>query len=228
MVKSRIYFIPNPDKILIKITKRQLENITSKMITRDDGKKIRLFTEPEFEKGFDRRYQQNVSTGVILAVGENVKGIYASDLAIIDYLVSNNDDVLIGFLNGDQLCAIDARTVYHTTDSKPDSKGRRAFVKGDFEVISPLLGVVRRDKIIAFSPYVFLVPRSEKIVSVLPNGRIKETDEQMSEREVLAGSETSKYKDGDIIITPTLNIFNRHIEGQEISVVFEKDILCKK
>lgn len=228
MGRERTNIIPAPDRVLIKITKQQIENLTSKEIIRDDGTKARLFLEPDYEKGYERRFQQNVSAGTIVAVGDNVKGIYTSDVAILDYLSTNDDDILIGWVGGDQLISFIPKTTYHEKSAPPLQDGRRAWVKGDFDHISQLLGIIRNDKIIAFHPYVFLVAKSNLILTVTSSGIMAETKESISEREILSAPKGSPYKDGDKILIKETDMFSRHIRGKEISVVFMQDILCKK
>lgn len=226
--KEMLSFIPHPDKVLIKITKQSWDDLFCKWIVRDDGSKCQLFTQLEESEGFDRRYGQNVSTGVIVAVGENITDVYPSDTAILGYLISNDIDCLVGFVNGDRIVCIDKHTTYHAFDSKPQIDGRKAFVKGDFDIVSNLIGVVRNDKLLAFDPYVFLVHKSNLIISVLGNGRIKETVETISEREILSAPGTSGYSDGDIILVKEEDIFSRNIGGKDISIVMKQDILLKK
>ena len=227
MSKNNLYIEPHPNKVLIQISKKQIDEITDKWITRNDGTKVKLAIRENYSEGYDKRFEQNVSVGVVLAVGMNVKNIYPSDLAVIDYLATNDSDVLVGYQNGNQIICVDAATTYHTKSATPAMNGRRAWVKGDFDVISSILGVVRNNKIIAFDPYVFLVTQSNMIVQVLANGKIIETKEDISRRDVLSARKDSVFKDGDTILIKEENMFSRVINGATISVVFEKDILLK-
>lgn len=228
MKTKQINITPAPDRILVKISKRQAEDLTSKWIVRDDGTKVKLFLEPEYEKGYDRRWQQNVSVGTILAVGENVENIYPSDIAILDYTSQNDDDILVGFFKGDQIISIVARTTYEQKDAIPDSNGLKAWKKGDFLIMSQVLGVIRNDKVIAFSPYVFLESKSNLIVVVMANGKILETKEDISQRKILSISEETFYSAGDEILIKEEDIFFREIDGNQMSVVFDRDIIGKK
>lgn len=228
MKKERLSIIPAPDRVLIQISREQIEALTSKEITREDGTKARLFLEPEFDQGFDRKFQQNVSCAVAVAVGEEISSIYPSDLLILDYLVTAGTDELIGFVNGNQMVSIKVTTTYHDTDAPPMNDGRRGWVKGDYDFLSQVLGVIRNDKIICFPPYIFLVNKTNRILKVLPNGKIVEDIEKISEREVLAAPKGSPYRDGDKILIKETEMFSRHLNGKEVSVCFQADILCKK
>lgn len=228
MGTKRVNIEPAPNRILIKITKKQSEELTSKWITREDGKKVKLFLEPEYEKGFDRRWQQNVSVGTILAVGRDIKNVRPSDIAILDYTVTNDDDVLVGYHNGDQLVSLRSETTIHTDSASPFQDGRRGWIKGDYDFISPILGVVRGDKIIAFTPYVFLVSKTNLIMTVLANGKIIETKEDISRREILSAPEESGYQDGDEILIKEIDLYSRTVNDKEISICFMGDIIGKK
>lgn len=225
---SQLFIEPHPDRVLIKITKGAWDSLFYKDVVRDDGTKVKLFTAIEESEGYDKRYTQNVSVGYVVAAGANVKKVVSGDIAIIDYLTSNDTDNLVGFVNGDRLMSIVAETTYHDKDSLPGLDGRKAFVKGDYNIISQLLGVVRNNKVIAFSPYVFLNHKSNLILKVLPNGQISKFKEDMSEREVLAAGDKLSFKDGNKILLKEEDMFSRDIGGKEVSVMFERDILCKK
>lgn len=226
--KTNLEIIPHPDKILVKITKESWDNLFFKWITRDDGSKCQLFTALEESEGFDKRYTQNVSVGVVLAVGDNIKTVFPSDLVILDYLASNNEDVFVGYIGGDKLISIRVITTYHTYDAKPFLDGRRAFVVGDFDEVSAVLGVVRKDKVIAFDPYIFLNHKSNIIIKTLPSGHTLKEEEKIVTREVLSAPEDSGFKDGDQVIVKEPDIFTRTIGMKEISVLFKIDVLVKK
>lgn len=228
MKKNNIKFEPHPLKVLIKCTKESFDNIFYKWIKRDDGSTVQLFTSIESDEGFDNRFTQNVSCGTIVAVGTGVENILPSDTVIIDYMVYNSTDELIGFINGDRLVALDAKTTYHTEDAPPSINMRKAYVEGDFDEISKILGVVRNDKLIAFHPYVFLNHKSNVIQMVSAGGFLIEETEAIVTIEVLSASPDSGYKDGDKVFIKDDDLFFRAIGGKTISVCFEKEILGKR
>src|SRR6516225_9632281 len=146
--REKLSIIPAPDRILIRITQKQIEDLISKVITRDDGTTCRLFFEPiHFDEGFDRKFQQNVSVAEVLGVGDNVRGVMVGDTVILDYLVQNISDDFVGFFNKDQVISIVAYTTYHQ-NSAVLINGRQAWKKGDYDHISRILGVVREDRLI--------------------------------------------------------------------------------
>jgi len=221
-----IQIIPHPDKVLIKVTRANWNSIFSKYINTVEGKKVELFTDIEEEDGYENRFKQNVSVGLIIAVGENINGILKGDMAIIDYAVTGNDDALVGFVKGDKIISIDAVTTYHTEDSTPQMNGRMAYVKGDCDNLSKLLGVVRMGKLIAFAPYVFLQHEKATKLAVSKSGMLHEQTEDICKRKVLASGKGSVSKEGDTVLIKESDLFSRVIDGKQISVIFETDIMA--
>jgi hypothetical protein len=224
MKKERISIIPHWDKVLIKVSKQDWNSQFSKYIT-VKGKKVELFIDTPEEEGYEKRFQQNVSVGAVLAVGEKVKGLLKGDIAIIDYTVTGNDDSLIGFVNGDKVVSIPAYSTYHDEDSIPQMNGRHSYVAGDFDYLAKILGVIRGGKLIAFSPYVFLKHEDANKLKVSKGGVMYEEVDQICQREVLASGEDSVCKEGAIVLLKESDLFPRTIDGKEISVVFESDII---
>lgn len=216
----------HPDKVLIKITQSEWSNMFSVWIRRDDGTRVQLFTDVEEDNSYERRFQQNLSVGTIVAAGSNVEGILKGDVAIIDYLVTGSDDALVGVTNGNRLIAIPAKTTYHTEDALPYVDGKKAWITGDYDTVSPLLGVVRMGKLIAMRPYVFLKYENAVKTMVAEGGTMYETADPICTREIISAHPDSGYKDFDKVILKEANLFSRTIDGKEISVIFEEDILA--
>lgn len=224
---DRLFITPAPNRLLIRITKQQIEDLISKVITRDDGTKAKLFFEPmRFDEGFERRFQQNVSVGEVIGVGADVMGIQVGDTAILDYLVSNITEDTIGYLNGDQLISIIAATTYHENDAIVVN-GRRAWVKGDFDYISRIYGIVREDKLIPFDPYIFLEYKSDVMKILNPRGESVRENTQVIHRNVIAVPEGCGYDCGDRVFMKKDDWFDREIGGHAIAICFRQDILCK-
>lgn len=218
----------HPKNVLIKITKHEWNEMFSIWVTRNDGSRMQLFTDVEEEEGFDRRFRQNVSVGNVVAVGDLVQGVKKGDIAIIDYLVTANDDAVIGYQGGNRLVSIPAHTTYHKKDSAPMIDGRKTWKGGDFDFLSSLLGVVRMGKIISFHPYVFLKYETTTKLAVGEGGLLREKDyaKTICKREVISAAIDSGYKDGDKVLVSENDLFSRHIQNKEISVVFERDIIA--
>lgn len=228
MAKEKITIIPHPNKVLIKISKEAHEKMFFKLVKNAEGKKVKLFSNLPEDEGMEKKFTQNVSCGEILAVGTNVKDIFPTDIAIIDYLVSNSPDNVVGYVNGDIIVALDAVTTYHEKSAPPAINMRRAYVKGDFDELSKILGVVRGDRLVSFSPYVFLSRESEVSVMVGEGGVMYEEQKPVVERTVLSAFVGSGFKDGETVIIKEADLFFRHIGDKEISVCFYKEILATK
>lgn len=220
-------FYPHPDRVLIKITAAQLGEMFSVWIRRNDGTKVQLFTDMPEEEGMNRRFQQNVSVGTVLAPGQNVLGMLKGDVAIIDYLVTGSDDNLVGFHFGNKLVAVVAKTTYHIESSPPYPDGRRAWVTGDIDVLSPLIGYIRMGKIYACHPYVILKHENKSKMNVSEGGAIHESTDNLCTREVIAAHPGSGYTDGDKVMLKEADLFGRMVDNKEISVIFETDIIAK-
>lgn len=218
---------PHPDKVLIKITKDEWNNLFSIWITRHDGERIQLFKDTEAETGHEQRFRQNLSVGNVVAVGKNVKGVLKGDLAIIDYLVTGNDESLVGHHYENKMIVIPAFTTYHEKDAAPLIDGRKTYKKGDYDTLSPLLGVVRMGKVLPFRPYVFLKYENPSKMKVTKSGLQIEEEDDVCQREIVGAHKDSEYKDGDKVLIKEANLFTRSIDGKEISVIFEEDILMK-
>lgn len=223
---QRLNMRVHPDKVLIKITKDEWNDLFSIWVTRENGERVQLFTDVEESDGYERRFKQNLSVGTIVAPGANVPGIIKGDVAIIDYLVTGADEGLVGYHYENKVIAIQAKTTYHTEDSVPMMDGRKTWLKGEYENISPLLGIVRGGgKLMAFNPYVFLKFENPSKLSVDGSGLIKEVQEDICVREVLSAHPDSGLKDGDKVLIKESNLFSRFIDKKEISVIFNDDIL---
>lgn len=228
MKKQKISIKPHPDKVLIKVSKKDHEELFFKWIKNAEGKKVQLFTDIEAGEGFDKKFMQNVSCGTIIAVGVNVKDIYPTDVAILDYMVSNDESCLVGVVNGDRIVALDACTTYHDRDAPPSITMRKAHVKGDYDELSKILGVVRQDRLVSFSPYIFLSKESNLIVKVNSAGIMYEEEEFIVDRTVLSAFAGSGYKAGDKVTVKESDLFFKKISGREISICYYKEILGKK
>lgn len=227
MKKKRLNILPHPEKVLIKITKHEWSNLFSVWITRHDGTRMQLFKDAEEDEGFERRVKQNVSVGNIIAVGNKVGGILKGDIAILDYLVTGNDDAFIGCIYADRMVCIKAFTEYYKENSTPMIDGRLTWKEGDFKFLSSLIGVVRMGKIKAFSPYIVLKHEERTKMHVSESGLKVEKEDNICTREIIAASPESGYKDGDKILLKESDLFFRVIDGKEISVIFEQDVIAK-
>lgn len=225
---EKLSIIPAPNRILIRVTKKQIEDLISKEITKEDGTKTRLFFESiHFREGYERRYQQNVSVGEVIGVGINIHDIKVGDIAILDYLVSNLVDDTIGYQrDGSQLISILAHTTYHE-ESSTLINGRRAWAKGDYNHISRILGLVRGDELIPFDPYVFVEYESDLLHILNDMGERIRSTAVVINRKVIAAPKECIYRCGDKIFMKRDDWFDREVGERRIAICFKQDILCK-
>lgn len=224
---KKLSIIPAPDRLLVKITKKQIDDLISKEITLEGGVKKRLFFEPILhDQGYEAKFRQNVSIAEVIGVGDNLRGVMIGDVVILDYLVSSEDDDVIGSFNGDKIVSILCKTTYHET-SAPIIHGHAGWIKGDFDNISRILGVVRRDNLIPFDPYVFLEYESDLLRIISIHGDPMRSQEKVYKRTVLSSPQGSQYKCGDVIKIQGTDLFERDVNGHKISIAFKNDIICK-
>lgn len=223
---DQLSIVPAPNRVLIRVTKKQIEDLISKEIVKEDGTTARLFFEPiHFDQGYDRKFQQNVSVGECVGVGVNVHGIKIGDIVILDYLASNLSDECIGFVKGDQMISMIAHTTYHQSSSVLIN-GRRAWAKGDYDHISRILGVVRGDKLIPFDPYVFVEYESDLLHILNDIGERFRSTAAVISRTVLSSPEGSIFKCGQKVFMKRDDWFDREIDGRKIAICFKQDIMC--
>lgn len=224
---KKLSIIPAPDRLLIKITRKQIDDLISKEITLDDGTKKRLFFEPILHDAkYDASYRQNVSIAQVIGVGDNLSGVIVGDVVILDYLATNEDDDLVGFVDKDKVISILCKTTYHE-NSAPIIHGHAGWVKGDFDNISRILGVVRGDKLIPFDPYIFLEYQSDALKIISIHGDPMRSQEKIYKRTVLSSAVGCEYKFGDVIKIKGTDLFERDVNGNKISICFRQDVLCK-
>jgi hypothetical protein len=225
---EKLSIIPAPNRVLIKITAKQMQDLISKEITKPDGTKTRLFFEPIlFDKPYERSFRQNVSIGEIIGVGIDVHDVEVGDIAILDYLTTGLLDDTIGWVNGDQLISIIAHTTYHENSSVMIN-GRQAWVKGDYDHVSRIFGLVRGDELIPFDPYVFMEYKPDYLKILSMRGEAMRETAPVVIRKVISAPEDCIWKSGDEVFLKKDDWFDREINGRMIAVGFKADFLCKK
>jgi len=226
MIKEKLIIKPNPNKVLIKISKSNWNSIFSKWIKMPDGKQVEIFIDIEEASGFERKFQQNTSVGLVVGVGENVEGVMPGDMAIIDYTVTGGEDCHIGYVNGELLVAIDANSTYHKEDSVINLNGMNTYKKGDPEEISFLYGIVRNKVAYSRDPYIFLFHENPLHDIVDENGVHRQIQDEICTRTVMASFENSIAKAGDRIKVNSNDIFERVIDNRTLSVIFKQDLIA--
>ena len=130
---------------------------------------------------------------------------------------------------------IDGTTTFHTEDKwaysdRKHSRDNLVWKKGEMDIISPLLGVIRGEKLFARRPYVFLAHKSNKVEAETKSGIKYEYSEAIAEREVLSVSEESNKKYGirpeQKIIADEFDIFEVKLRDSKIQAILDQDILA--
>lgn len=225
---------PIKSKIIVKITKQQWNDLFVKKIKRDDGTVVDLFLNVEAGKDDDRRFTLNIQSAEVVSVADDVEDVAPGDIALVEHTVSTDDGNLIEKNDEYELRCINAITTVHEKDEiayanrrSPKPKDQVIAKSGDYNMISPLLGIVRGERIIARYPYIFLHHESNIISKVSPAGLLYEEEQMVYERLVLASGE-EYIQPGDVLVLRDFDVFYVGFEGKKFDVVFSKDVLAKK
>lgn len=222
--------IPHPNKVFIRIYKKDRHNLFNKIIEREDGSTVELAIGHEWDdERLDASYAQNVSIGEVVGVGNNLSDrILVGDIAIIDYLVDNDKLSFVEETEEYKTLAVWAKCSYHQFDAPKEANGRRGFYKGEYKRIGQVFGVVRENKLIAIEPYLFLEHESNVVNVYSKKFFHYEETIAVVERKVLASFPGAYAQEGEIIVIPDTDIFDRVLEEKTISTIFNNDIKIKK
>lgn len=225
------------NKIFVRITKENRESIYTKKITRHDGTVVNLWkTIPVKDDVDERSSSLMVQTGIVEEASESIGWIKKGDIAILNYDLCNSKINFMYEDGEDTIYFIDVKTTYHEEDqiayqNRRTRRDQIIFSRGDYDELSPLLGIVRGDELIANDPYVFFVNESNKVTKVSQAGIMFTETQKIFDREVLAvsGRSTKMYgvKKGDIIKVEDKDMFNIKISDDRfIDAINDMDILA--
>jgi hypothetical protein len=225
------------DKLFIRVTKENAESVYSKEVTRNDGTKTRLYINvPALDNKDGRQSALTVQTAIVEGVGEDVDWIKKGDTALINYDVYNDVKRFLYKQGDDRIYFIEANTTYHkdTLVAYQNRKSRRdqiVHIEGELNELSPLLGIIRGDELIANDPYVFVENISNKSMKVSGAGIIYTETQKIFDRQVLSVSKatTERYgvKKGDLVKLDDFDIFDVKLGADNtISAVNDCDILA--
>lgn len=228
------YIVP-PDSIMVKMKKEDRDALFSRWVIKNDGTKVQLFLQSEPEEHSDQRSQVFVSIGEISQVGENIKDVEPGDTAILDYTVDNFlDNILYHDDEGNKYVVIDGITTYHQNDywiyaNRRNAKDTLVYSKNDMNITSPLLGVIRNEKLISRQPYVFLEHRSNVVERRSNSGIAYSETQEIVERKVLSVSSKSKndygLQQGQTILVRDADIFDVQLAKYKIQCILDSDVL---
>ncbi len=230
------------DKLFIRVTKENAESVYSKEIIRNDGTRTRLYINvPALDSKDARQSGLTVQTAIVEGVGEDIGWIKKGDTALINYDVVNDEKRFLYKQGDDRIYFIEANTTYHDKDimayqivdsqSKKNRPNQIVASKGEYDSLSPLLGIVRDDQLIANDPYVFIENISNQISKVSGAGILYTETQKIFDRQILAISKNSekKYgiKKGDLVKLDDFDIFNVKLGADNtICAVNDCDVLA--
>lgn len=222
--------IVHPNRVIIRMYSKDRYDLFNKKIERKDGSVVELAIGHEWDdERLDASYAQNVSVGEVVGIGRNMEDVLRlGDIAIIDYLVDNDKDLIIEITEEYKDVIIWGKCLYHEKDALKEVNGRRAFYKGEYKKIGQIFGVVRDSKLIAIEPYIFLEHESNVVNVYKRNNFHFEETIAVVERKVLASYPGSYANEADVLIVQDCDIFDRVIDGRTISTMINIDVKIKK
>ena len=228
--------IPNPDYVLVKITKEARESLFNKKIKTDDGREVLLFVAGDKGADDESMSQYFVSCGEIVSVGSNVKEIQPGDLGLIEYVCDNDPSIIVGYDGEDKIIAVRAVTTYCNKEHKISggNKTRDQIVSsaGDYEELASLYGAFHGEKLIAVEPFVFLNYEDNKQLKVNAGGILYEDTQKMIVRKILSASPNSKenynIKEGDNVLVDDFDIFTIEYNGAKVTAINDVDVKCNE
>lgn len=224
------------DKILIRVTSESREGVMQKVVTTDSGEKVSIWKEIQATDDMDERASfLMVQTGVVEEVSSEVGWIKKGDIALINYDVCNSKERLVYSDDEGDVYWIAANTTYHKEDeiayqNQRSQRDQIVHSAGDYDELSPLLGIIQDNSLIANCPFVFLTHESNTSLIVSKSGIIHEKTSKMLDRKVLAISKESSVKYGinanDVITVDDYDIFGVKLdEGYLIDCINDVDVL---
>lgn len=222
---------PAPDYTLVKITKESRDGVFSKKIKRDDGTFVDLFMAVPVESDLDDATKYFVSTGLVISVGRNVKGVEENDIAIINYLCDNDESIIVGYDGEDKIIAVNSVTVRHKDSnvvyaSRKNRRDEIVWQVGDYDNTSSLIGVIRGDELISQDPYVFLEHLSNVMEKSTKSG-IKYSEVKYAyERKVLGSFEGCPLAKGDTVLIQDADVFEVSFDGKTVTCINAPDVLA--
>ena len=233
--KDGTYIVP-PDCVMVKINVEDREALYTRWIVRNDGSKIQLFIQPDYSKDTTQRSKIFVNVGEIMQIGADVNGIEIGDVAILDYTIDNDiDNVLYFDEHKNKYVVVQAETVLHQYDewayaTRNSPRDQKVSASGDIKTISPILGLLRNNILIARFPYVFLEHKNTLVrkESALV-GIVYEEHEYILERKVLSVSDKSRKKYGirenQMVILQDPDMFDVQLKESKIQAIMDSDIM---
>lgn len=225
------------DKLFIRVTKQNADSIYTKDIIRNDGTKTKLYINvPAIDGKDERQSGLTLQTALVEGVGEDIDWIKKGDTALINYDIYNSPTNFLYKDGDDRIYFISVNTTYHkeTLIAYQNRKSKRdqiVHTAGELNELSPLLGIIRGDELIANDPYVFIENLSNKAMKVSGAGIMYTETQKIFDRQVLSVSKSTTerfgIKKGDLVKLDDFDIFTVKLDADNtISAVNDSDVLA--
>lgn len=226
------------DNIFVRITEESRNSIFEKEIVTSSGEKVKIATAIQATDDMDERASfLVVQAGIVEDVSPKVNWIKKGDIALLNYDVCNSKERLVYKDGEDCIYFVNVITTYHKEDeiayqTQKSKRDQIVHQKGEYDELSPLLGIIQDGNLIANCPFIFLEHMSNVITMVAEGGTLYDKTDKILERKILAISKESekKYgiKSGNIITVDDYDIFSIKIgEDYTIDCINDIDVLYK-
>lgn len=219
---------------------RLLSGMVLLKITAEDKKKIFekdvhgtiLFKAVEENIDMAGAFEQTVSSGIIIAVADDVKHIQPGDIAILDYILETLVDKQIYQDDTGKYFCVDSRTIFHEDDkivyaSLLTKTDQYVWCKGDVDEASLIYGVFRDDQLIPNPPYIFCEHKDFKITHKTDSGiSYQEMEMGTVIRRVLVPNEHTgeDIEPGSLVVVQDYTLYERSLDGKMFDVIMNQDI----
>ena len=155
-------FCVMPNSCLVRFADEDLKDIfEGREIKKDDGTTVRLIIATDTTPDMDRKSKLFRRTAEVIQVGEGVQDVQVGDIAILDYKVDNDDSCTVAHDGIGKLVVVWATSTYVEEDvitraNRVIKKDQVVARKGELQMVSDIMGVIRNGEIFAKDPYVFL------------------------------------------------------------------------
>jgi hypothetical protein len=219
-------------RILVKILQADRIALGEKVITTEEGKKVKLFLRSLMEKEKDET-PDAVRVGRIMGFSEGVTGLKKGDIAILDYKVDTDNDQYLVMMDGlDKIVSIPCVTTFCTDEKVATSYDEKYIERnvivhkpGDVYQESLLFGVIRGTKFIPNDHYLFCEPELPKVAPLLLFMEMPEPETYV-QRKIIFASKRSGFKTGQTVVAIKNSNMTLNIADNMFDIIPVSDILA--
>lgn len=220
------------DNVLIALYNEDHLNLMSKKVKTTSGGII-LFDFDYYVDETSRKLKMSKEIGEVISVGPLCEFCKPGDLAIIDYTVDMDEDIILHETADAKYVAIPEKHVVTQSDHGTfNANGQycKIYDKGDCILQSNIYGVIRDEKILCNKDYViFSFKDADDNFELMQNGfwiikRDKECD--LITLTVEFAHADSPLKPGNRVKVYTNYVFTKNIQCNAFLMAYEQDIYC--